>query len=343
MVPPSQPSHGEKSPTVRSHPAQPSLEMVESMMRANGWEMERHEWLPGGASTRRYVRIHAKAGSSAPKTLVGMYVPDGDRPEEIEKAGTKRTEWPFLEVHALLRARGIRVPKLYGDRSDVGWLLLEDLGDETLAEVLAREPQRKEALYRDSIRSIAKAHIQLADLPPTSIVRTRLFDYDLLRWELDHFREWGLDAMDHPLGADDLATLNALFDDLAKRISKHTLGFVHRDYQSRNIMVADELVWIDFQDAMMGPRTYDLVSLLGDSYQTFDEAFVSQRIREYAEIRDLPYDELRHEFDTITVQRKLKDAGRFIFIDRVKKNPSFLQYYAPSLKKVYAALERLIG
>ena len=63
-------------------------------MRANGWEMERHEWLPGGASTRRYVRIHAKAGSSAPKTLVGMYGPGGDVDRSREVVGRLREDQP---------------------------------------------------------------------------------------------------------------------------------------------------------------------------------------------------------------------------------------------------------
>src|SRR5262249_984311 len=112
-------------------------------------------------------------------------------------------------------------------------------------------------------------------------------------------------------------------------------GFVHRDYQSRNLMVREgasgaELVWIDFQDALLGPRVYDLVALLNDSYQTFDRGFVEARLDDFARTSGL--DEaarvaLGREFDVVTVQRKLKDAGRFVFIDRVKKNPAFLPYF----------------
>lgn len=92
-----------------------------------------------------------------------------------------------------------------------------------------------------------------------------------------------------------------------------------------------------------GLRTYNLVSLLGDSYQTFDEAFVSQRIREYARDSGIFPTTNFGMSSTPSPCSDLKDAGRSVFIDRVKKNPSFLQYYAPSLKKVYAALERLVG
>ena len=104
------------------------------------------------------------------------------------------------------------------------------------------------------------------------------------------------------------------------------------------------LVWIDFQDALLGPRVYDLVALLNDSYQTFDRAFVEARLDDYAAESKLSRSDravLGHEFDLVTVQRKLKDAGRFVFIERVKNNRSFLPFVVPTVKKVALALERL--
>lgn len=103
-------------------------------------------------------------------------------------------------------------------------------------------------------------------------------------------------------------------------------------------------MWIDFQDALLGPGVYDLVALLNDSYQTFDRPFQEARLDEYAAERGLDSaarEQLGREFDVLTVQRKLKDAGRFIFIDRVKKNPSFLPYFEPSVARVRGALARL--
>jgi N-acetylmuramate 1-kinase len=105
-----------------------------------------------------------------------------------------------------------------------------------------------------------------------------------------------------------------------------------------------ELTWIDFQDALLGPSAYDLVALLNDSYQSFDRSFVEERLDEFAAIRQLDVAgraQLGREFDVITVQRKLKDAGRFVFIDRVRNNPAFLPYVAPTLAKVRASLARL--
>jgi aminoglycoside/choline kinase family phosphotransferase len=294
--------------------------------------------MPGGASTRRYFRVELPT-----KTAVAMFVPEGGKPEEIAKDAA-HSRWPFLEVRDLLQASGVDVPALYGEDQDHGWLLLEDLGDDTLANYLARNEPARERLYRRAVTDLARAQKALAELPAHSIVATRAFDADLLRWEIDHFREWGLEARGHHLSAEDRATFDAVASRLAERIASWPRGFVHRDYQSRNLMVRESggLCWIDFQDALLGPRVYDLVALLNDSYQTFDRAFVEARLEEYA--REMGIEDSTQtieQFDYVTVQRKLKDAGRFVFIDRKKGNDSFLRFVTPTIRKVRIALERL--
>ena len=299
--------------------------------------------MPGGASTRRYLRMRTPEGP-----MVAMFVPDA-RPEEIT-AGAATLRWPFLEVQELLHGRGVRVPRVIAESCDEGLLLLEDLGDETLAAFLERAPARRAEIYRIAVTDLARAQTALAALPEGSVIATRAFDEVLLRWELDHFREWGLDARERALPDDVRAAFDAIADRLARRIAAWPRGFVHRDYQSRNLMVhtgpgeALSLVWIDFQDALLGPRVYDLVALLNDSYQSFDRDFIEARLDDFAAAAGMDAAgraALGREFDVVTVQRKLKDAGRFIFIDRVKKNPSFLPYFEPSLAKVRAALARL--
>jgi aminoglycoside/choline kinase family phosphotransferase len=297
--------------------------------------------MPGGASTRRYFRVLL---GGAPKA-VAMFVPDGAKPEEVGK-GEVAARWPFLEVRELLHARGVDVPALLGEDTACGWLLLEDLGDDTLAAFLVANPSRREALYVRAVTDLARAQAALVSLPAGSVVATRAFDDELLRWEIDHFREWALEARGFTLTAGDRATFDAVAGRLAHRIASWPRRFVHRDYQSRNLMVrSDEgLCWIDFQDALLGPRIYDLVALLNDSYQTFDRAFVEARLDDYARAHGLSSGEraeVGREFDLVTVQRKLKDAGRFVFIDRVKKNPSFLKFVEPTVAKVRASLERL--
>jgi len=133
---------------------------------------------------------------------------------------------------------------------------------------------------------------------------------------------------------------------LVETILDFPRGFVHRDYQSRNLLALGDgsIGWIDFQDALLGPRAYDLVALLCDSYQSFDEPFVAARLGDYAAAAGLSSAqalELRFQFDVITVQRKLKDAGRFVFFERTRGDAGYLPYFVPTLELVQGALSRL--
>jgi aminoglycoside/choline kinase family phosphotransferase len=320
--------------------------------RALGTDPARMERMPGGASTRVYLRAERDDDGDdeieGRRSVVLMFVPDA-RPDEVT-SGAVRDRWPFLEVRDLLATRGVQVPTIVGEHCEDGFIVLEDLGDETLAVFLSREPGAKEAIYRRAVRDLALAQSALARLPDESVVATRAFDEALLLWEIDHYREWALEARGTTLPDADRAAWDAIADRLARRVAEMPRTFVHRDYQSRNLMVKrnggrdPDLVWIDFQDALLGPRVYDLVALLGDSYQTFERDFIEARLDDYAIARGLDAEErvaLGREFDLVTVQRKLKDAGRFVFIDRKKGNPDFLKFVEPTIEKVRAALARL--
>jgi len=315
------------------------------LVAALGTTQVKREEMLGGASTRRFFRVEADNGHSA----VAMYVPLPS--QELSKAQETGRRWPFLEVRDLLAERQIRVPTLLAEDCDSGWLLVEDLG-QTLAQHLEHSPQDKPALYQRAVRDLATAQQALRELPAHSIVLQRAFDVDLLHWEIDHFREWALEARGITLSERDRAIFARASEYLARSIAAWPRGFVHRDYQSRNLMVLPsksgtpphELAWIDFQDAMLGPRVYDLVALFGDSYQSFDREFIDQRLAEFAE--HMGFDarteaSVAREFDMVTVQRKLKDAGRFVFIERKNNNPSFLKFVEPTIEKARASLARL--
>jgi len=305
--------------------------------------------MAAGASTRQYVRVQLASGGSA----VGMFFPQGVQTDEIQQPLNLR-RWPFLEVGDLLRQHGVRVPEVLGDATDDGWLLLEDLGDDTLANYLLRHPGKKDALYTKAVRDLAAAQERLAAAPAGSIVASRAFDEALIRGEIDHFREWGLEARDYHLARADRVAFEGIAERFARRIASFPRGFTHRDYQSRNLMVHGEngqngagtpdLVWIDFQDALRGPRVYDLVTLLNDSYQDFDRAFIEARLDDYAQACRLSTEErseLDVQFDRVTVLRKLKNAGRFVFIDRVNDNPTFLKFLPSTFARIRASLARL--
>jgi N-acetylmuramate 1-kinase len=333
--------------------------MTERLAEVNRWLSElagndaatfELETIAGGASPRRFHRVRpsnapAKLdGLGSPDTAIVMEVPP-DTGDVVFARGLGRP-WPFLEVRALLESRGVRVPRLYAQACERDLLLVEDLG-ETLAGHLAARPEERERLYSLAVRGLARAQSLLDPLPPDSVIRLRAFDERLLGDELEHFREWGLEARGITL--DDAG--RRVFDEaravLVATLAALARGFVHRDYQSRNLLVVDggaSLGWIDFQDALLGPRAYDLVALLCDSYQPFDRAFVERRLDEYAAERALsPYDRLAlgREFDLATVQRKLKDAGRFVFIEKRRGDASFLPFVPPTLAIVRQALVRV--
>jgi aminoglycoside/choline kinase family phosphotransferase len=112
------------------------------------------------------------------------------------------------------------------------------------------------------------------------------------------------------------------------------------------VLAGGEQAVIDFQDALLGPRQYDLVALLRDSYVELPADLVEAMLRRYLERLEaeggprLPYQPFRQTFDLLTVQRKLKDAGRFVFIDRVRGNPGFLVSIPASLRYVREAFSR---
>lgn len=303
--------------------------------------------LRGDASTRSYFRIRCvNPAPGKPESLIVMQLPeDAFRSDEGGDAGDCE-RLPFLEVADLLRSKRVPVPAVYVEDLDNGVVLLEDLGDLTFERRLREiSPDTWHEPYGVAVDLLAELHERCADLPQDSIVSRRSFDRELLDWELDHFREWGLEALYGTLAEEHSETLDDAFSRIASEVAAMPYGFVHRDYQSKNLMVgpSGDLTLIDFQDALRGPRVYDLVALLCDSYVALDLELQESMIERYAALRRIPAELLRREFWLVTLHRKLKDAGRFVFIDRVRKNPDFLQWYPQSLAYVGRALQQTRG
>ncbi len=306
--------------------------------------------LKGDASSRSYHRITMPRGVN-PLTLVVMELPEDSLASDEVVAGENPTELPFLNMGRHLKEKGLRVPEVYLDAVGDGALLLEDLGDVLFADkVDGADSDIMRPWYEAAIDLLKEMHRAMWPIPKGCDAAKRSFDYKLLRFELDHYREWGAEALlDKPLGPAVRQQLDTAFDDLAEEVAALPQGFVHRDYQSRNLMVVDDtpaassLAIIDFQDALIGPRVYDLVALLNDSYIDISDALKEEIVTRYAEGMDLDSGELIREFHLVSVQRKLKDGGRFVFIDRVKGNPWFLPFVDGSFERVGASLARLKG
>jgi N-acetylmuramate 1-kinase len=306
--------------------------------------------LAGDASSRRYHRVILPGGNE-PESLIVMELPEDALASDEITRGSRPEELPFLNVGRHMQERGLPVPKIYLDAVDSGALLLEDLGEVQFADKVQEATlETKRSWYGVAVDLMTKMHRSMWPAPKGCLAATRTFDYDLLRFELDHYREWGAEALlEKTLDSDTRQRLDNAFDVLAKEISTLPQGFVHRDYQSRNLMVLgdeprqENLVIIDFQDAFGGPRIYDLVALLNDSYVDLEGDFKEEMVARYAEKMELDEGELLNEFRLITIQRKLKDGGRFVFIDRVKGNPKFLPFVDGSFARVRSGLARLEG
>ncbi len=300
--------------------------------------------LKGDASNRSYYRV----GTPPESWVVMVMPPDATKKSEEATKGEPPKELPFLNVHRYLEKLGVRVPRILRYDEPAGMMVLEDLTDTTF-EAALDGGKRQEELYGRAVELLARLRAEAERCPdPECLAFTRAFDEDLYDWELHHFREWGLEAWSGRKPTDaERAELDRTFREIARTLAAAPRGFTHRDYQSRNIMVKEgELVVIDFQDALQGPRQYDLVALLRDSYVELDRGFVDRMLDRYIDafadaagerIERGPFKDF---FDLLTIQRKLKDAGRFEFINRVKGNPGFLVSIPASLRYVKSAFER---
>jgi aminoglycoside/choline kinase family phosphotransferase len=282
--------------------------------------------LAGDASNRRYFRIELNGSSIRSVILMQLAEPEAFKQSEEAVSGAAHaiTDLPFLNVHRHLTKAGVSVPKLY----------LEDFGDLTLSDACHDAPPVDlKARYTQAVDALVQMQMKATSpADPQCLAFHRSFDVPLLMWEFDHFLEYGIVARQgKPMCADDHLPIRSEFEKIAGLLAGQPRVFVHRDYHSRNLMVdGARLGVIDFQDALMGPSMYDLASLLRDAYIALDESLIDELIAYYLDRLEAQRqvwtnrEAFRRLFDFTSLQRNLKAAGRFVYIDQVKGNPKFL-------------------
>lgn len=299
--------------------------------------------LHGDASYRTYYRATLDDGSS----YIIMQMPEGKASvsEEITNFDGTHEDLPFINVARYLRGHNIPVPTIHRYSEKDRIMILEDLGDDLMSKRVERADAKIQAKwYRKAIDLLVSIQRSTeGDDPGECVALRRSFDAALLNWEFDHFLQYGIgERTGIAMDANDAKTFEEETRAISAEIEGMPYGFTHRDFQSRNLIIQDAtLRLIDFQDALLGPAVYDLVALTRDSYVRLSDTTAGELRRYYAELSGRPEEGLLWEYDIITVQRKLKDAGRFVYIDRVKGNPNFLPYIPASLGYVRGALERL--
>ena len=301
------------------------------------------------ASYRSYFRVHLEDQSS----YIVMKLPVGvsSVSEEVTKSNQAIQELPFINVQRYLSSLSIRIPKIYGWDESLHLMLLEDLGDNLLENLLSNaSAATQETWYQKAIDLlVAIQHKTALSQDQTCIAFHRHFDDFLLNWEFDHFLEYGIeDRLQLKVSPAEKKEFEKLTRPLTEAILKFPKSWVHRDFQSRNLIYhAEQLYLLDFQDALIGPSIYDLVSLLRDSYIALDWQTVERLIDYYFQqqkrisLFQLPKEECFTFFHLVTLQRKLKDTGRFQYIHTVKKNSDFLKHVPNSINHIKEAFKRL--
>ncbi len=265
------------------------------------------------ASFRRYFRIRAGDAS-----WIGMDAPPGR-----EDLG------PFIRIARRFGALGLHVPDVLTADTEAGFALLTDLGDRPyLGELNERTADR---LYGDALGALivlqGGAFAEPDFLPP--------YDAARLRQEMELFPEWYLERyLGYRMTADDRGLLETCFASLVAAAQAQPQLWVHRDYHSRNLLVSERHNpgILDFQDAVLGPITYDLVSLLKDCYIAWPRARVVDWVRGYAELsresglHRCEDDALFVEwFDRMGIQRHIKVAGIFARLHLRDGKPGYLR------------------
>jgi aminoglycoside/choline kinase family phosphotransferase len=289
--------------------------------------------ITGDASDRRYFRVLI---SDSPSIVLALY----SSPFTFD-------ELPFVNVARLLSRMPVPIPALLGHADDLGVLALEDLGDVTLqAHLGAASPAEHAALYRQAVALIATLQRRGAELAsPEYLPYAVAFDIEKLTWELDffikHFIEGYRGIVIAPAVRDEL---RREFATLIIMLASEPRVLCHRDYHSRNLMLhGEQLYLIDFQDARMGPDTYDLVSLLRDSYVDLPEQTVNDLLAYFMAIGGRSSDEreFRQRFDVMALQRNLKALGTFGYQTTARRNSVYIQYIPRTLRYVRDNLEQL--
>ena len=274
--------------------------------------------LTGDASNRRYVRVIPRSGESFVLALYSKSF----RSETLS----------FIEVASLLEQMEVSVPTVLEHATDLGVLALQDLGDVTLQAHLGTGSTSDHlAVYREAVDLITVIQQKgLAMAAPSILPFTVSFDVKKFMWELNYFAEHFLEGYRGVTLSDDARRgISLEFQKLSEELASEPQVLCHRDYHSRNLMLHNERLYvIDFQDARMGPATYDLVSLLRDSYTDLSEETIEGLIDRFLVNvpNSLPADKFRRRFDSMALQRNLKALGTFGYQTSIRRNPVYIQY-----------------
>ena len=253
----------------------------------------------------------------------------------------------FNEFGHLFGALDLPTPRLYGWNADNHTVLMEDLGDTTLNRFVNSNASaiRLKLTYGSVVETLIDYQLRASQALKKSGLSVREFDYDYLRWETHYFKTQFLEGH---LGFEPDATER--LDDELHQLAEEALGlprlFLHRDFQSQNIMLMGDTVrLVDFQGGRWGPYTYDLVSLVYDPYVQLNDELVKGLLALYRNrlvaTGEVPVHpgEFADHVRIAALQRLMQALGAYGFLSHVKGKTQYLQYIAPALDRLLANLK----
>jgi len=323
-------------------------DVARAFLDGAGWRGAKLAALPGDASTRRYFRVAGNGRSAMlmdqPQNAESPPSPLSATPEERLALGYNAVArlagadcGRFIAAAQFLRARGLAAPEIYADDIVRGFVLLEDLGNDLYADVLGRNGSA-EVLYGAAIDAIALVHQEPA--PPCLTPGKPLYIYDEIAClaEINLMTEWFMPlALHRPARPEETEEHRALWSRALRGVRPAAEVFVHRDYHAQNLFWLPgrtgtaRVGMIDFQDAVAGSRSYDLISLLEDARRDVaPELALAMKNRYLATMtaRDERFDAeaWNAEGSVMAAQRNAKIAGIFARLATRDGKPRYLSY-----------------
>ena len=315
---------------VLERPTQKDREaLLRDFIKQSGFAEHTTEPLAGDASFRRYVRV------ITPQTSYVVM----DSPPDVEPIR------PYIRVCDYLCKQGYSAPRIIALDEEMGFILLEDLGDEVFTALLDRNKKNpaklERELYDQSVRLLAEWHQEPSMLKPSSSLKIGDYSFDEYMNELKLFTDWYLPELESSEASFRAGEFLDIWTDLLNKTPPADCYFVHRDFHANNLVWIDEredsnrVGLLDFQDALWGDPSYDLASLLEDARRDVDPELAADMKQLYLELSGQPEELFNKRYAIVAAQRNLKIIGIFARLNKRDGKPQYLDY----LPRVWQYLE----
>ncbi|MEQ6249570.1 phosphotransferase [Sulfitobacter sp. HNIBRBA3233] len=290
-------------------------------IRNAGWQDAHRTLVAGDASNRRYERLTAANGD----TVILMDAP-ADKGEDVR---------PFIRIAEFLLSLGLSAPRIYARDTGAGFLLIEDLGDDLFKTVIARTPEIEPTLYAATVDVLGVLHA--APAPPVKTYDSVLMtEYAALSYH------WYLYALTGERETKAQSTFEDLFADLLRPLDAAPRVLIQRDYHAENLLWLPDrdgvarVGLLDFQDAMLGHRAYDLMSVLQDARRDVPREIEAAMIDRYLAQNPSAAEGFRAAYAILGVQRNLRIVGAFARLCLAMGKPRYIDL----LPRVWEFVER---